>query len=212
MFRAQTPVSLVEAPRTGITQTGSGQPAVALVTTGDRSYLTLCPTITANGVKLRMAAVIKGKTPRTLKKITSGAIEVSNKVQLYYSETGKMNTGVMLLFLREIIAPYTAGRSAAILLDAYSSHHSDEVVEQAEKLNLQIIQVPKCLTSTLQPLDVNFNGPMAAVRTKIWREMKRMDPEYKDSAQHSVERAQRAYEAMSPEQVRAGWQEAFLVD
>ena len=54
-------------------------------------------------------------------------------------------------------------------------------------VNLQLIQVPGGCTSILQPLDVEFNGPMLKARQRIWREKKLLRPFDKDTPQAAVE-------------------------
>ena len=39
--------------------------------------------------------------------------------------------------------------------DAYRAHLTPEIKKQAEKLNIQLLQVPKGMTPELQPIDIN---------------------------------------------------------
>jgi hypothetical protein len=177
-----------------------------------QSYLTTFPTISAAGDKLRLCAIIKGKTRRCLKKITEHASADVKKVKLYFTERGKMNTVTMLAWLQDIVFSYSEGRPVALLLDAYASHFAYDVQCLADDLHIQIIRVPHGLTATLQPLDVQFNGPMLALRKKNRREVKIADPLASDSWQRAIERAQQSYAAMSPAATRAAWIAAHLVD
>ena len=79
-------------------------------------------------------------------------------------------------------------------------------------MQVDLIPVPGGTTSTLQPLDVCFNGPMLKARQRIWREMKVQRPDAEDTYQMAVERSQLAYESMSKEATRAPWIRAMLVD
>ena len=87
-----------------------------------------------------------------------------------------------------------------------------EVRLAAYEINLRLIQVPGGCTSTLQPLDVCFNGPMLKARQKIWRQNKMRNPHASDTYQLAVERTQLAYESISKESTRRAWQKAELID
>ncbi len=101
--------------------------------------------------------------------------------------------------MNEVVKPYTRSRPAALILDDYSAHWSPCVQAAAVALNLTLIHVPNFAgaTALLQPLDVEFNGPMSIQRKKLWTQIKLRDPDSKDSEQACVERVQLAYEAMS---------------
>jgi hypothetical protein len=177
-----------------------------------QSYLTTFPTISAAGDKLRLCAILKGKSRLCLRKITKDASADVKKVKLYYTERGKMNTVTMLAWLQDIVFSYSEGAPIAVLLDAYASHFAYDVRCLADDLHIQLIRIPPGLTATLQPLDVRFNGPMLSLRKKIRRETKLANPLAPDSWQAAVERAQQSYAAMSAESTRAAWVAAQLVD
>jgi hypothetical protein len=208
----ETPVSLCDPPRMGLVRTGSNQPALVNTTYMQASFLTVFPTITAAGKKLQLCSILKGKTPRCLEKIKAGASAATSRVQLYYTERGKMNTGVMLLWLAQVVLPYTRDRPCALILDSYASHFADSVVALAARHNIQLIRVPPKTTATMQPLDVAFNGPFLAGRRKIWQDDRIANPFREDTWQHAVERSQRSYETISKEVTRAGFIKAYLID
>lgn len=146
--------------------------------------------------------IFKGKTERTLKKVRNGANSTVNKVKLYYSEKGWINSGIIVRWLKDVVAPYTQRQPAALALDDYAAHWTAEVRKAAKAIKLQLIAIPnfKGATAKLQPLDVQFNGILKATRTRIWTEMRQQNPELKDSEQRAVERSQLAYESITKEQ------------
>lgn len=89
---------------------------------------------------------------------------------------------------------------------------ADDVVAAAEEMHLELIAVPGGTTSTLQPLDVCFNGPMLKARQRIWMETKVRRPDAEDTYQLAIERSQLAYESMSKDATRCAWIKAQLVD
>jgi hypothetical protein len=188
----ETPVPKCEHPTTGVVRTGSGRAASCTTDAGNRLNVTHFPCISAAGDKLQMCAVLKGKTPRTLKKITEGASADVKKVRLYFSQSGWINAGIIIRWLSEVVAPSTAGHAAALLLDDYHAHWTDEVRAAAAAMHLQLIPVPPRLTSEYQPLDVQFNGPMTKARQRLWMQQRLAHPDSKDSFQNAIERAQQA--------------------
>src|SRR6185437_9142013 len=96
------------------------------------------------------------------------------KVNLFYTDSGWVNEGVMVRWLNDVVKPYTQSRPAALILDDYSAHWSPCVQAAAAAMNLTLIHIPNFAgaTALLQPLDVEFNGPMSIQRKKLWTEIK----------------------------------------
>jgi hypothetical protein len=208
----ETPVGKIDAPTTAVTTTGSKDPSRIISSEpGLGESITIFPCISADGHKLPLTAVIKGKTPRSFNKITRGASATVNKVHLLLSSSAFMTSSCMVQWLREIVQAYTRSRPAALILDAWKAHWTPEVREVAARMNLELIRVPSGFTSTLQPLDVCFNGPLKRKRQKIWREKKRGDDRVVDNHQASIERQQLAYETISRRNTKRAWEKAQLV-
>ena len=208
----ETPVSLLDAPVTAVVPTGSKQAAQIRSTANVGTKLTTFPTISAAGDKLALCAILKGKTARCLKKVQEGASADVRRVLLYYSVKGWVNEGIMALYLRDVLLPYTRCRPAALILDSYRAHFSPAVCEAAAAMNLQLIQVPGGCTAELQPLDARFNGPLLMKRKQIWAAQKLLHPFAVDSAQAAVERAQQAYTAMPKSLALAAFRSTWLID
>ena len=208
----ETPTQMCDAPTTGIVATGSKDPARVRTAFLTRHNITTFPCISAAGDKLPLCAIVKGKTARSLKKITNGASTAVGRVRLYLSQKGWMTTDIIKQWFRDVILPRTRGDPAALLLDRYGCHWTDDVVAAAEEMHLELIAVPGGTTSTLQPLDVCFNGPMLKARQRIWMETKVRRPDAEDTYQLAIERSQLAYESMSKDATRCAWIKAQLVD
>jgi hypothetical protein len=208
----ETPIKMIDAPVTGVVPTGSKEAAKMETSAGSMgTKVTSMPCISAAGDKLPLSVVIRGKTPRCLRKITERASSTVKKVKLYFATKGWTTEDVMLKWLQEVVQPYTASRPAALVLDSFKSHFTPAVQEYAASIHLELIQVPPGATSFLQPLDVSFNGPMLKVRQMLWREEKAKDAWREESQQAAVERAEKAYESMSREATIAAWRKAQLL-
>jgi hypothetical protein len=209
----ETPVQLLDVPVTAVVSTGSGQAATVTSTAGSLgSKITTMPTISAAGEKLQLCAILKGKTERCLAATRAEASDEAKKIQLYYSHKGWMNEGIMALYFRDILLPYTRCRPAALLLDSYTAHFTDAVRSAAAAMNLQLIQVPASCTAELQPLDVGFNGPLSMKRKQLWAEQKIAAPATEDTRARALDRAQRAYSALPKSTAQQAYRKAFLID
>jgi hypothetical protein len=208
----ETPVTLLDAPVTAVVTTGTKEAAKIMTPVNVGTKITTIPTITAAGERLPMCAVLKGKTQRCLNKVKNDASAAVKKVQLYYSEKGWINEGIMALYFRDVVLPHTHAQPAALILDSYRAHFTPAVREAAEAMELKLIQVPAGATSILQPLDVSFNGPLLMKRKQLWAEKKLKNPFAEDSIQAAIERAQQAYDAMPNSLALTAFANTFLLD
>ena len=205
-------MQVVEQPSQALAPVGSKSFAKVYTQFRYRNYLTIFPCISAAGDKLPLSVLIQGKTYRVFKKIREGGQNPPNLVKLYHTESGKMNEEVMLQRLQGPVLTYTEGRPAALLLDQYNSHWTTRVRELAAKLNIELIEVPSGMTSTCQPLDVAFNGPMKIIRTQIWNRKREENPFFPDTWQSAVARAVVAYYRVDRDTTRHAWLAAQLID
>ncbi len=111
-----------------------------------------------------------------------------------------------------MLAPYIHGAPAALLLDDYPAHWTDEVHAAAAAMKLQLIKVPPKQTIEYQPLDVCYHGPMSKLRQRLWKENRQLFPDAEDTNKAAAERAQLAYQAMSRKAGVNAFRKAFIVD
>ncbi len=208
----ETPISKIDPPTTAVIAKGSGHAAhVNTHISSPGQQITTLPCISAAGEKLQLCAVLKGKTPRCLKKITEGASPALQRVRLYYSEKGWVNEAILCRWMRDVLLPHTGGAPAALLLDSYAAHWTPLVQWTAATLNIELIQVPAGTTASLQPLDVQFNSTLLNARKKIWRARKQQDAWAEDTPQAAVDRQVQAYQQRSKGEVLAAFRKAHLL-
>lgn len=208
----ETAISKVDPPTTAVVAKNSGQAAIIGTHVGSLGQqITTMPCISAAGDKLQLCAVAKGKTPRCLKRIIDNASPAIARVRFYYSQKGWVNAEIMQQWLTDVVQPYTKSAPAALVLDSYTCHFTDEVREAAKKMNLELIQVPPGATATLQPLDVQYNGTLLNARKKIWRENKQRDAWAEDSQRAAIERQSIAYHARTKAEGVAAFDKAHLL-
>lgn len=208
----ETPVPKCEHPRTGVTSTGSKFAAPCSTTAGNRLNVTCFCCISAAGDKLQQSAVLRGKTQRVVQNIMRDAPAAVSRVRFYYSQTGWINSSIVVRWLHDVVQPYTHSRPAALLLDDYNAHWTDAVKDAAAAMNLQLIKVPPCQTVEYQPLDVCYHGPMTKARARLWTEQRTLMPDAADTFQAAVERSQLAYDSMSRQAGVDAFRKSYIVD
>jgi transposase len=130
-----------------------------------KKKVTLILTIAANGASLKPVIVEKGKTQRCIKKFRIR----KGKMLATMSKSGWTEVPTMTWYMANVVAKYTQGKPACLVLDQYSTHKMDEVKEFANGMNLHLIYVPAGSTGSLQPLDVGINGIVKSKAKRLWR-------------------------------------------
>jgi len=111
------------------------------VSGNEKEGFTLTLIISFGGIMLRPILTAKGKTNRSLKKY-----ELNDKQILgTYSNNDWINNGIMKFILEEIYKN-TKGKKSVLLLDQFSSHTNDFIIEESKQRNIELIFVPKGLT------------------------------------------------------------------
>jgi len=208
----ETPVPKVEHPHSGVVATASGLAAPCSTTAGNRLNTTCFCCISAAGDKLPMGVVLRGKTQRVVNNLLRDAPAAVHRARFYFSKSGWVNAGIIIRWLHDVVRPFTGGEPAALLLDDYTAHWTEEVEDCAYAMDLQLIHVPPKQTIEYQPLDVCYHGPMVKRRQQLWATARSLFPDTADSKQASVERAVLAYESMSRKAGVDAFRKAYVVD
>ena len=139
--------------------------------------------ISANGTLLKPSVIMKGKTNRSLKKIDEISNDIVNK---YYSNSGWINIGILKSLLNDI-STITNKKQSVLILDQYPSHQREDLNIYADGLNIKLEFVPVGMTSTRQPLDVNFNGPVKSIGKSLANKIFLKDPYAKYTLINSID-------------------------
>jgi DDE superfamily endonuclease len=132
----------------------SGQPW-QWIRASSRLKITVLAACTAAGKMLKPTIVAKGKTEeceRNFGKLAKGA------AFLQHTESGLTTTQSFLEWINAIVAPYTNGRHAVLVLDQWPAHITDSVKDRLRELNITMLEVPARGTALLQPLDAGVFG------------------------------------------------------
>ena len=122
--------------------------------TNDKISVTAIGAINAEGSKLPLWFLGKGKTTRCPQKF--GAFDY---IILHSNENGWSTETVMIDFL-EAVHAHAGGEPCCVIWDVYPSHRSELVCKRAGELYIELLYVPAGTTSRLQPLDVRIYGEL----------------------------------------------------
>ena len=74
-----------------------------------------------------------------------------------------MDGTLMLRWVKEIYLNHTGGKKSLLVMDTFSAHCSDEIMNLLSKHHSSVALIPGGCTSKLQPLDVSLNKPFKQV-------------------------------------------------
>lgn len=139
------------------------QPRIQQCLTGRGASIGL--TITANGDKLKSILVVQGTTNVSLRKYKE--YRNDTRCVLTMSPSGWFGHTQMIMVLN-VIHDHMKGLPCLCIWDDYKAHLTKDVIDHANHCNIQLLRVPKGLTSLLQPLDFKVNGPYKSKMKSHW--------------------------------------------
>ncbi|RHY85764.1 hypothetical protein DYB35_011313 [Aphanomyces astaci] len=180
--------------------------------------MTVVLTIRRDGLKLPILFVIKGQP--------GGRIDTnefpSYPAGHYYAVQNKawMDSGVWQQYLWFVLAERVTGKSV-LVLDNFESHVSAEGKETASLLGYDVWALPPNATSHCQPLDVSIMAPFKSHMRDLWIAEDMVsdnsdgnDDDWMSPAAHlkrrvMIDRAIKAWDKITPEQVRGSFFKAI---
>jgi hypothetical protein len=166
--------------------------------------VTILPIVSANGDLLKFSWINKGKTYCGVSKMKN--LPVNSNA--YFSESGWINGGIVVRIIREIIAPYLAGKPGALIVDDYEAHWTPEVRKVAASFSIELIKVPPGTTGEFQPLDISVMGPMKQYRIQMAVTDRYNSISVLDNVEETVNRAFRAFNKVTTDTILKGWRTA----
>ena len=133
-----------------------GEKTVFVKTTGhEKTHFTLVLCCMADGTKLKPMVIFKRKTMPKEKFLSGVLVHVHEKWWMDEAGTKK--------WLDEVWGRRNGGlrnEKSMLVWDCFSVHLVDSVKHRTKAHNTDMVVIPGCLTSVLQPLDVSLNKPM----------------------------------------------------
>ena len=157
----QTPLKYVPAGTRTVAKRGSSK--VSIGGLADKRAITAVFTVTLSGDFLPMQLIYPGKSALSHPQVSfpAGFHVTHNPSHWSYEETTEE-------YKTEILEPYltkvreeigSPDKPAILIYDAFRAHTMDHIQMKLVSLNAVLIQVPKNMTDTLQPLDISVNKP-----------------------------------------------------
>ena len=173
---------------------------VRYVNANEKERLTVVAGIRADGTKLPLQFIAKGKTEQVLE---SQIGDVFPHLRAF-SESGWTNESTFLSYLHALREFYgfEDPKTIHVILDVFRVHISDAVKETALNLNIKFYLIPAGKTDELQPLDVKIFGPLKRFAAMLFRKRWKNDPEQTRTKKDACQDMVRAWEAISPEKVK----------
>jgi hypothetical protein len=162
----------------------------------EKEGFTAILTISALGQKLKPIIIAKGKTKRSLNKY-----DLNNEVIGTYSNNGWSNCGIIKIAIDQIYL-ITKGKMSALVLDKFSAHTSEFIIEYAKEKNITLIFIPEGMTYKYQPLDVLINGIIKQVGKRSWREELAKNENIKIKNKDSVIHFLKAFDSVTDKTIK----------
>lgn len=129
---------------------------------GNREWVTLLECISAGGKLTPLFIIFKAKLQ---KESWQNELAKGSGSLVCLSENGWTNNGLCFEWIKRVFEPHTRqyqqGEYRLLILDGHASHVSSEIIQFCMNHKIVLLCLPSHITHALQPLDVNFFGPLA---------------------------------------------------
>jgi hypothetical protein len=141
------------------------------VTTAEnpKAGITTILTVVADGSKLPIFFIAKGKTQRCCTKLAVSPPHLARP-----TESGWCRTEILFDYIKHVILPYTNNKPCLLILDCYKAHLSFAFRFRSlspEAANIELAFVPGCMTAVLSPLDVVINPVIKSIGRSQFRKL-----------------------------------------
>jgi hypothetical protein len=123
-----------------------------------KACFTFFASILADGTKLPLILLAKGKTQRCHKQFGQ---HPQYHHEIWHSQSGWCNGVIMEQYLHWLRASVT-GPQLVLILDKFEAHERENIYELADALNILLIFIPRGGTGQYQPLDRRVFGALKA--------------------------------------------------
>ena len=140
---------------------------VRYINANDKEKVTVVAAVTADGTKLPLQFIAKGKTQEV---IESQIGDVGYHFRAY-SENGWTTEETFIEYLTGLRNHYgfEDEHTLHIILDVFRAHITNNVKKACDELNIKLHLIPAGMTDELQPLDKKIFGPMKAYARYLFR-------------------------------------------
>ena len=180
-------------------ETGAEDVSVGIL--GDeKECLTVLASVTADGRKLPLYFLAKGKTTR----VESSQLGSVNYHWKNHSENGWMTEDTFSTYLMHLSECY-GGQEIDLICDLHKSHHTDQVKMLAQALNINLHYIPAGCTDAMQPCDRRVFGALKGTAKLLFRRRYRSDPSRKMKKPEAVQCMLHAWDNLEAATIEEGW-------
>ena len=139
----------------------------------DKERITAACAVGANGRKFNIQFIAKGQTDQVLETQIG---DVGPHLRSF-SQKGWTDASTFYAFLNYIKSEFDENEEVHIILDTFSAHKAEEIIDSAKELGLVLHFIPPGLTDLYQPLDVKIFAIIKAYLKHMLRTYLRDDRE-----------------------------------
>jgi len=158
----QTPMYLSMHPKQTLELQGS-RTVHGRITTEGGSRFTCTVAVLANGNKLKPMCIFKGTVHGRIVQREFPQNPARDDIILCCQTAAWQDKDNMLLWIDRVLVPYLQDRAlgapAAILLDQFKVHWTNEVLARLNQLGITPYKIPAGCTGLVQPVDVGIGKP-----------------------------------------------------
>jgi hypothetical protein len=179
-----------------------------------KTCLTVIAAVSADGRKLPLWVVCRGKTPGCMTKFSSvpvlnDAIKNKKKLCLTFSPTGWVTKDVAKQYLQWLRQTWKRGGRICLYWDVYASHRCQEVKDEAAEQAIELEFIPGGGTGDWQPLDRLVFGALKRKATALFDSASAKPIGLPDSPKFDMKWALQilldSWDALRPDTIRKSW-------
>jgi hypothetical protein len=129
-----------------------------------KASFTFFASVLADGTKLPLIFIAKGKTDRCHKQLGT---HPRHNYDVWHSATGWCDSFLVLRYLGWLRA-HIQGEHIVLILDQFDAHDTVAVYNRADQLNIELVFIPKGGTGKYQPLDRRVFGALKSKGRAKW--------------------------------------------
>ncbi|MEL7342722.1 MAG: transposase, partial [Bacteroidota bacterium] len=138
-------------------------------TRSEKKRVTCVLAVSRSGTILKPFVIFKGKSIERFRNFNPSR-RVLEKIVLSSSDKAWMNSSTMKSWITKCLLPHTQRKPAVLLMDNFSAHKAEDVLNLLEENHVHVVWVPAHCTSVAQPCDVRVNAQFKRALRGLWRE------------------------------------------
>jgi hypothetical protein len=179
-----------------------GSETVERFVNGDvKAGFTFFASILADGTKLPLILIAKGKTERCRRQL---GLHPTFPHDVWHSPTGWCHEELMVAYL-SWLRKYVAATQICLVLDQFGAHDTPAVRQTANSLSIELLFVPRGGTGRYQPLDRRTFGALKAKGRAKWSQECANHPGMICTRDQAAELLLSCWDELSPDSVLSGW-------